>query len=309
MIDYPNLAALAAVLRRGSFEGAAAELGLTQSAVSQRIRALEDRLGAVLVERSQPARATAAGARAARHFEEVRLLEAGLAAELGLAAPAPPVLRIAVNADSLATWLLPALAGGAGESAGGGADRGAVPDPGDPPLYDLVIDDQDHSADWLRRGEVLAAVTAHARPVQGCDSRRLGALRYVATASPAFCRRWFPEGPTAAALAAAPALVFNEKDRLQADWAAEVAGRRLPLRCHRLGSSEGFVAAALLGLGWGMNPEPLVRDHLAAGRLVALAPERVLEVALHWQWLRRAGAGLAPLTRRIRAAAAAVLLP
>jgi LysR family transcriptional regulator (chromosome initiation inhibitor) len=289
MFDRAQLHALAAVLRAGSFEGAARALSLTQSAVSQRIRALEERAGAVLVIRGHPCRATAAGTRLARHAEEVALLERAAAAEIG--APAgPATVRIAVNADSLATWVLPALASVEGL------------------LFDLVIDDQDHSEALLRDGEVTAAITSRAVPVQGCDAMPLGRLRFVATASPAFAARWFSQGPTAEALSRAPALMFNEKDRLQADWAAAAAGRPVPIPVHRLASSHGFVMAARLGLGWCMIPEPLARADLAAGALVALDARRTLDVSLHWQVTRIAKGALEPLTRAVRQAARNVLL-
>ncbi|MEI4469987.1 LysR family transcriptional regulator ArgP [Frigidibacter sp. MR17.24] len=289
MLDSAQLETLSAVLRLGSFEAAAGRLGVTPSAVSQRIRALEERVGTVLIERGPPVAATPEGARLAAHAETVRLLEAEV---LGPAAPRGdwPVIRIAVNADSLATWFLPALAA-TGER-----------------LFDLVIDDQDHSADWLRRGEVLAAVSGHARAVQGCDTRALGRLRYVATASPGFAARWFAGGVTAEALARAPTLVFDRKDRMQADWARAATGQAIALPAHRIASSEAFVSATELGLGWALNPECLVRAALAEGRLVALRPELSFDTALHWQWSRRAAGPLAPLTRAVRAAAARVLL-
>lgn len=287
MFDPAQLQTLAAILRNGSFESAAAALGVTPSAVSQRIRALEERLGTAVVIRAEPCRPTPAGARLARHAEQVALLERSLAADLGQP-EARAQVRIAVNADSLATWFLPPLA--------------SVPGL----LFDLVIDDQDHSAELLRRGEVQAAVTARAAPLAGCDAHPLGRLVYIATASPDFVARWFPAGVTAAALAEAPALTFNHKDRLQADWARRVAGRPVALPTHLLASSHGFLEAARLGLGWGMNPEPLVRADIAAGRLVALAPQR-LETPLHWQVARIAARPLAPLTAAIRRAAAAAL--
>lgn len=287
MFDSAQLQALAAILRTGSFEAAAAALHVTPPAISQRIRALEERAGTALVVRATPCRPTPAGARLARHAEEVALLEQGLAADLGRAEGRVHV-RIAVNADSLATWVLPALA--------------AVPGL----LYDLVIDDQDHSAELLRRGEVQGAVTAQGAALAGCDAHPLGSLRYVPTASPDFAARWFPGGVTAAALEAAPALTFNAKDRLQADWAAALAGRPVALPTHFVASSAAFVEAARLGLGWGMNPEPLVRAAVATGALVALAPA-TLDTALHWQVTRLAGRALAPLTAAVRRAAAAAL--
>lgn len=287
MFDPAHLQALAAILRTGSFEAAAAALNVTPSAISQRIRGLEERLGTAVVIRADPCRPTPAGARIARHAEEVALLERTLAADLGQVAERAHV-RIAVNADSLATWFLPPLA--------------AVPGL----LFDLVIDDQDHSAELLRRGEVQAAITAHGAPLAGCDVHPLGRLGYVATASPDFVARWFPDGVSAAALAVAPALTFNRKDRLQADWARKVAGRPVALPTHLLASSHGFVEAARLGLGWGMNPEPLVRADIAAGRLVAVSAE-TLDTELHWQVARVAGRALASLTAAVRRAAAAAL--
>lgn len=291
MHDYAQLAALAAVHRRGSFDLAAADLGVTPSAVSQRIKALEERAGVLLIRRGSPCAATVAGLRLVRHVEEVALLERALAADL----PGPGALkvRLAVNADSLATWVMPALAAVEGM------------------LFDLVIEDQDASADWLRRGEVAAAITADAGPLQGCDTVPLGALRYRATASPAFVARWFPQGVTAAALLQAPVLQFSEKDRLQARWAEARFGtalRRAALPSHRMASSHGFVEACLAGIGWAMNPEALVAGHIAAGRLVDLDPGLPLDVALHWQFARLTAPALAPLTRAIRVAAGVGLI-
>lgn len=294
MFDPAQLAALAAVHRRGSFELAAAALHVTPSAISQRIKALEDRAGTLLVRRGSPCTATPAGLRMIRHHDEVELLERALAEDMPWLTPRPATLRIAVNADSLATWVIPALAAVEGF------------------LFDLVIDDQDVSQDWLKRGEVQAAITGHPGPLQGCDTVTLGALRYRATASPAFLARWMPDGPTAEALQQAPALTFSDKDRLQMLWVAGQIGpeaARTALPTHRMASSQAFVDAALAGLGWGMNPEALVRGHIAAGRLVDLSPEGPLDVALYWQFARLTAPATAPLTRAIRAAAARVLVP
>lgn len=286
MLDYPAIAALAEVIRRGSFDAAAAALRVTPSAISQRIRTLEDRMGGVLLDRGPPIRPTAQGLRLAAHLDQVRLLETSLA---GLT-PGLAVLRLAVNADSLATWVMPALAAAPG-------------------LVDLTIDDQDHALDWLRGGLVAAAITGDSRPVPGCDSLRLGVLRYRATASPAFAARHFPDGVTAASLAQAPSLCFNSKDALQGHWVQALTGRRLALPMHRIPDPQAFADAARLGLGWGMNPERLIRDDLAQGRLVDLAPDLPLDVPLYWQFNRITGAVLAPLTDAIEKAARAALLP
>ena len=292
-LDYPQLAALAAVVREGSFERAARALHVTPSAVSQRIRALEERMGGVLVTRGTPCSATEAGRALVRHAERVALLESELAlpgaTRGGPASAARATLRIAVNADSLATWFVAALAAFA-------RDRPQV-------SIDLLLDDQEHTGEALRRGDVLAAVSASADPVQGCSSTPLGRMRYLATASPAFVRRWFPRGVDADALAAAPCLVFNRKDRLQERWLRRATRRELAPPSHLLPSSQAFVDAALAGLGWGMNPQSLARPHLAAQRLVELLPGRAIDVPLHWQASRLALPALAHLTDAVLAAA------
>jgi LysR family transcriptional regulator (chromosome initiation inhibitor) len=291
MLDYALLAALAAVIRTGSFERAAQQLHVTPSAVSQRVKLLEERLGTILVVRGVPCTGTPAGQRLCQHVEQVSLLESELRHELpGIQHAGPPVtVRIAVNADSLATWFVTAMA--------------ETQDC----LFDLVLDDQEHSADWLRRGEVLAAVTASAKPVQGCDSTPLGALRYIATASPAFVRRYLPEGLDDASLARAPRLTFNSKDRLQMQWTRQAFGTEIASPTHWLPSSQAFIDAALAGLGWGMNPERLIAGHLRDGRLVALVPDQPLDVPLFWQRSRIASSTLADITRAVLSTARAML--
>lgn len=291
MLDYPAARAVALIVETGSFERAAAALGITPSAVSQRVRQLEERLGAVLVERGSPCTATEAGARLCRHMEQVGLLEAALARQLPAAAGSAArrvTLHVAINADSLGTWFVDAAAAFAAVSGH---------------LLALALDDEEHTADWLRRGRVLAAVTALARPVQGCQVRPLGRLHYRATASPAYVARHFPAGVTAESLAAAPALTFDQRDRMQQAWARRAFGRELALPTHWLPSTRGFLDATLAGMGWALNPAPLVDDHLAAGRLVELVPGSGLDRPLYWQVSRLASAPLAELTRAVVATA------
>lgn len=301
MLDYAAARAVAMIVRMGSFDRAARALHVTPSAISQRVRLLEERLGTVLIERGTPCTATPSGAWLCRHMEQVGMLEAALARHLpGLSDPddatAPRVtVELAVNADSLGTWFLPALARFADSSGY---------------LLNLSVDDEGHTADWLRRGRVLAAVTALAQPVQGCDVIPLGALRYIPTASPAFMARHFPQGVTAGALARAPALSFDAKDRLQHRWAEGSFGAQaVGFPCHRLPSTQGFVTACLAGMGWGLNPASLVRDHLEAGRLVPLIPDAALDVPLFWQVNRMALQRLEGLTRAVTQAARDRLQP
>ncbi|EXI68527.1 MAG TPA: LysR family transcriptional regulator ArgP [Candidatus Accumulibacter phosphatis] len=296
MLDYASLSALAAVVREGSFERAARALSVTPSAVSQRIRLLEDRVGCALVIRGQPCTATEMGRRLCQHVDRVLILEQELQGALPALAPDGPVrvsLPIAVNADSLATWIVSAIAAYASES---------------PVLMAVAVDDQDHTAEWLQRGKVLAAVTGSARAPVGCNSRPLGSMRYRAAASPSFMARHFNAGVGAGSLARAPNLAFNTKDELQSRWAHRLCHRHVELPSHGLPSPQAFVAATVAGMGWGLHPEALVAPYLNEGSLVELIPESPLDVPLYWQQARAASLLLDGLTRRVVAAAEAALI-
>ncbi len=289
--------ALAAVVREGSFERAARALHVTPSAVSQRIRLLEERVGCALVTRSQPCEATETGRRLCRHVDQVRLLEHDLQADLPAAAQdglARVSVPVAVNADSLATWFMPAMVAFAAQA---------------PALLQVTVDDEGHTAQWLRSGEVLAAVTASAQAAAGCNSVALGAMRYVAAASPSFVARHFAGGVHAESLAHAPSLVFNHKDQLQQRWVERQCGHSVQMPRHCLPSPQAFAAAALGGMGWAMHPEALVHEHLARGSLVELQAGRWLEVALYWQHARMASTLLGGLSDAVVAAARQALRP
>ncbi len=284
MMDYTHLAALRAIIQTGSFEAAASSLNVTPSAISQRIKTLEDHLGTVLIIRGAPATATPAGQRLFRHTEEVALLETTLGADLNGLLPngAATPIRVVVNADSLDTWFIHALAQVDGF------------------LFDINTDDEDVSADWLRRGEVMAAVSAHAKPVQGCDSVPLGSLRYLATASPGFAAQHFAKGFNATVAKQAPMLIFNRKDHSQHQWLQAQFGKRITPPLHMLPSSRGFVTATIAGLGWGLNPAVLVRDDIAADHLVTIGDAPIYDVPLFWQFNRVTGHALQPLTDAVR---------
>lgn len=297
MLDYAGLEALAAVIREGSFERAAQRLHVTPSAISQRIKQLEERLGQVLVLRGSPCTGTEAGQRLCLHLEQVALLEHALRRDNPkLLADAPiPTLKLAVNADSLSTWFMDAMAT---FTAGG------------PELLDLRIDDQEHTGERLRRGEVIAAVTASSASIAGCNSWPLGTMRYVAASSPEFVARHFAQGVTATALARAPVMVYDRKDRLQDQWlqATGLAARGHAPR-HFLPSNFGYVRACEVGMGWGMHPEVLIRRQLQQGTLVPLLPHSELRVPLYWAHPRSAQAALERLTQCVMAAARAWLPP
>ncbi len=267
---HPQLAAFTAVLEETSFEAAARRLSVTPSAVSQRIKALEDRLGQLLVVRQTPCRPTAAGERLLRCVRPMQALEAEALADLlpeGEPTIPPRSIALAVNDDSLETWFLAALSS-LHQQYGY--------------IFDIRVDDQDHTIDLLRNGAVLGAVTSSPTPLQGHEVQPLGVMRYRAIASPQFAKRYFGAGINAASFAQAPMIVFNRKDDLQWRFIRRVTRARILPPVHYLPTSTGFVDAAALSLGWCLAPEALIAAALDSSRIINIAPTRWLDVSLYW---------------------------
>jgi LysR family transcriptional regulator (chromosome initiation inhibitor) len=278
-MDAVQLATFQAVIDEGSFEAAARALHVTPSAVSQRIKALEQTVGQVLVRRAKPCEATEAGAALVRFAGQVALLE-----REALAAVAGGVrarVSVVVNADSLHTWFMPALRL---------MPAGLT--------FDLHQDDQDYTADLLRAGTAMAAVTAQHVPVQGCRVERLGAMRYLAVAAPDLGFEDF---------ATAPVVLLNRKDALQHRFLAGVTRRKIDPPVHYVPAAAAFVEAVRLGLGWALIPEQIARADIAAGRVADLTPGQHLDVPLYWQYWRMESAVLSALTTAVRTAAREVL--
>jgi LysR family transcriptional regulator, chromosome initiation inhibitor len=296
MIDQGQLEALLAAVTEGTFDAAAQTLHVTPSAVSQRIKALETRVGRVLVTRSKPVAPTPSGAvllRAARQMQAIAVDALGELGEpdgSGDVPSAPLTIPLAVNADSLATWFVEALA-----AAGPGL------------TFDLRRADETRTAELLRDGTVMAAVTASAEPVSGCTVRRLGQMRYRPRASAAFVKRWLSDGVTAQTLAAAPVVLFDREDPLQDRYLRRRARRRLsPPRCYVPGSG-AFVQAVRQGLGWGMVPDLQAGPVAGQPALVEFDAGGAIDVPLYWQQWRRSSAALERVSAAVRAHAAAAL--
>ena len=264
-----HLATLLAVFDEGTFEGAADALGITPSAVSQRIKALENHAGRVLVHRSQPATPTDAGEVLAQAARRMALLQAETDAQLrGRLADIP--LSVAVNADSLATWFLPVIAEVASW---------------DQASLRLRVEDESHSLKLLRRGDVLGVVTREATPVSGCEVQELGVMRYRAMASPRLASR-YTDAEGCIDWASMPALRYGPKDTLQdSDLAGRVDDVPRHRRISQIPSSEGFLAAAKMGLGWALVPDLQAHELLQRGELIVL-DDRVENVTLYWQHWR-----------------------
>ncbi len=299
MPQFPSeqLLTFATVLSEGTLDAAARRLHITPSAVSQRLKALEQSSGRVLLQRSNPAQATEAGEVVLRLARQVAQLEADAGAELGLGTDGPQLaVPIVVNADSLAVWFLQALA--------------RVPSDLNN-TFDLHRDDEQHSTSMLRSGTVMAAVTATPDPVQGCRVESLGVMRYRAVAAPAFVDRWFADGVDGGKLNMAPAVDFDRKDTYQ--WAfveswPDASNTQQKGPRHYVPASQDFGDAIRLGLGWGLIPEVQCGPDIADGRLIELAPERPFDVPLYWQRWKTASRVLDVLSSTVREVSAEYLL-
>ncbi|HMZ15894.1 MAG: LysR family transcriptional regulator ArgP [Mycobacterium sp.] len=284
-LDAQQLAALAAVIELGSFDAAAERLHVTPSAISQRIKALEQRVGQVLVIREKPCTPTAAGIPLLRLAAQSALLESEALAEMGGTGSAERTrIALAVNADSMSTWFTTVFARLPGV------------------LFDIRIEDQDHSAQLLREGVVMGAVTTERTPVPGCRVRALGVMRYVPVATPAYVARHLPDGFTADGVATAPSLAWNHADGLQDMLVRKVFRRSIRRPEHYVPTATGFGAAVRAGLGWGMYPTQLVGPELG-GEFIPICDAH-LDVPLYWQCWKLDSAVLAAVTDAVRSAAA-----
>lgn len=280
--DPAGLDCLAALADDGNFERAAQRLAITQSAVSQRLRTLEAQVGQLLVVRSRPLRLTEPGKVLLRFARQLQAMRADVAHELGVDQAVGQRLPIAVNADSLATWVMPALDALVHQGVS----------------LELVVDDQDFTHDWLRQGAVLGCLSTVSEALRGCRVVPLGVMRYTAVASPGFIAEVLPQGLTRANFAQVPFLVFNRKDDMQTQWVSRAFGVRSPRLQERfVPSSEAYVRAALMGWGVGVAPEIQVRGLLDNGDLIALRPEIGLEVRLFWHQWRLGPEGATPSAR------------
>jgi LysR family transcriptional regulator, chromosome initiation inhibitor len=297
--DPDALECLAAIVEEGGFERAAQRLSITQSAVSQRLRALEAQVGTVLIVRSRPLKPTSAGQLLLKHTKQLRLLRADLERDLKELAPSSiggtreeERISIAINADSIARWALPALDDLA---------RQGLP-------MEIITDDQDFTQEWLREGQVLGCVTTLKQALRGCKVVPLGAMPYVAVAQAQYAREHFPAGLSQHNFRDVPFIAFNRKDDMQSEFVGAAFGlKHVSLNQLFVPSSEGQVRAVLAGWGVSVVPELLARGLLEQGRLVNIAPSQVLPIQLFWHCWNLESEVLDAMTAALTRAASAAL--
>jgi LysR family transcriptional regulator (chromosome initiation inhibitor) len=294
MLDYKLIEALALVAQGGGFDKAANALHITQSAVSQRVKLLEEQMGQILVARTAPPRLTAAGRNLLKHYLQVKRLEDDLFGEMAQQADKGYTsIAVALNADSLATWFLDAIQSFAVQ---------------EDVLLDIRVDDQEQTHQLLKDGDVVGCISTKDQALQGCRIDYLGQMNYHMYAAPEFAKKWFPAGLTIADACRAPAILFNRKDELHHKLFHLVLGH-VPeaIPTNYVPSSEKFVDCIAMGLGYGMLPRQQSEDFVGKGRLVDLAPGYNVPVKLYWHCWNLQSKLLVTLTRQLTLGAKALL--
>ena len=293
MLDYDALRCFHEVLRYGGFEKGAQALNLTQSAVSQKIKRLEQNVGGPVMGRTKPLRATPLGKELLAHIQKVSVLEEALNIQSGLEASAAPI-SVAVNNDVLATWFSQVMA--------------AFSDKRANPIH-IVNADQTQTRDILQQGRVMACISQTGTPVTGGQSIRLGTMRYQLYASPRFIERYLHKEISPQSVMSTPGLLYDEYDvTLLTDYQRECLNIAPSFTtCHWYPSSHGFVKMALDGVVWALLPTLQVEHEVNKGDLVPLFPQKELGVPLFWHWTTLESAALADLTKAVKNIAKAQL--
>lgn len=281
-----HLETLLAIVEEGSFEVAASVLGISPSAVSQRIKALEASTGRVLVRRANPVGATEAGEILVQAAQRMALVQAETDARLGQRLARVP-LSVAINSDSLATWFTQVLSDT--------AQRGDV-------ALRIRIEDEARTLAMLRRGDVLGAVTREHSPVSGCDSTFLGTMRYFAVAAPHIAEGFHSGRFTWETM---PLVGYGPNDQVLDDAMRErfIDSHVVRARVSQIPSSEGYLEAVRVGLGWGLLPQAQAQP-LVESKELLLLDDHQLDIDLYWQRWRLESEVLSDLTRSVINAAA-----
>lgn len=275
-----QLKTLVAVVDAGSFDRAASRLGVTPSAVSLRMRGLEEAVGRSLVTRTRPIQPTDVGRTVLRYARQLDSLLAETAAELdGLLQRPEQELTIAVSSDALATWVLDAV---------GTLDDVSV---------HLIVDDDD---DAVQDGRAVASIGTAPIDARGCTSALLGTLRSLPVATPGFLRTWFPDGITEAALATAPHVERVTTVGRTSDHRRDGAAPR-SIRVRHVADALGVVQR---GLAWGSIPEPMLD-----GTGLSLLDLPAVETPCYWTHWSTVSRVVARLDTAVRSGAAGALRP
>ncbi len=267
MLDRQQLETFATVVQHKHFRRAAAALNISPGAVSQRIKALEESVGAMLLMREPTIVPTQAGDAILRYIMAVRLLEYDALQRIKPDRFPPMDFAIAVNADSLATWFEPVAWQLARQHVS----------------LEIIVDDQDHTLTSLARGDVKGCISTQRQPLPGFVAEFVGGMRYRCVAPPEFAGRHFANGFMLADALKVTAILFNRKDALHDSFLKSFFGVAVGKYVKHYFPSPGALLNGILnGLGYGLVPAMQADPLIASGQLVDLAPEQSLVVDLYW---------------------------
>lgn len=270
MLDYKGIEALYTVQKFQNFELAAQKLCITQSAISQRIKHLEDYYGEPLLIRTLPYRPTKLGNQLIGHFKKISLLEEEFEQELGTIKSSPSI-SIAINRDSLETWFLDLL----------DQEKEVF----NSVTLEIIADDQELTIDYLRNGTVSACLSTSDKEILGGQAVFLGTMPYLLVASPSFVKNYFSSKNPIKCFQNAPAIKFDQKDYLHERYLEKFFGiNGSTLKYHVVPSVKGFKKFALLGYGYGLIPKIDILQELKTKQLMQIYPDKIWEIPLYWHY-------------------------
>ncbi len=286
MLDNRLIEALALVVQEGGFDKAARAIHITQSAVSQRVKSLEEITGQVLIARTTPPQATLAGRKFLKHYLQVKRLEDDLMEEINETGIKQfTTITLGINADSLAFWFLEAIHPFLLEENA---------------LLDVRIDDQEQTHRMLKNGEVMGCISTQEQPMQGCHIEYLGCMNYRLMATPEFAARWFPKGITLESVSRAPALIFDRNDELLHKLLNQTFEEvPISIPAHYLPSVEKYAEFIALGHAYGTLPDQQSAPLLETNQLVDLSPLCHVSAKLYWHCWSIESEVLKKLTRNL----------
>lgn len=270
MLDYQLVRAFAVVLEEGGFAKASESLCITQSAVSQRVKQLEEQVGRALIIRETPPRPTEAGSRLLRHFRQVMDLEQETLGAIMVRSPRyKPHVQIGVNTDSLFVWFMDAV-------------KPFIQSSGI--TVEVLVDGHEKTIERLRSGAVAGCITSEHAPVEGCTVEHIGMLRYTLVASSDYAARWFPDGFTRDAATRAPIVNLDRNDHFQYRILHKAFGDpQVMPPAYYFPIADQYFEAIYSGLAYGLVPAIKTASGLADGTLVNLDSSLHIELPLYWQ--------------------------
>ncbi|MCP3872048.1 MAG: LysR family transcriptional regulator ArgP [Desulfobacteraceae bacterium] len=273
MFDYKLIQAYAMVIQESGFERASGKIHITQSAISQRVKQLEDQVGQILLLRTVPPVPTPAGKKILKLYHQVKHLEDDLNVSFepedkNVFTPVP----IAVNADTLDTWFFDAIQPF--------LDQKKV-------ILDLFVDDQERTHHFLRDGKVLACISTRDTAIQGCRVEQIGDMEYGLYCSKVFAKKWFPNGLNLNRLKDAPGICFSRDDNLNTQLFEQLfktqsqkMAKGMPM--HYVPSSVMFINLLKNGIAYGVLPRQQSQPLINKKQIVDLAPDTRVRVCLYW---------------------------